>query len=70
MSVTSANSLSIPRLREWAAVLVVIVIVCAPVAQLQDVLTNLIALSAVLVCGSAVSAVSGRRPRTTGWTTG
>lgn len=65
MSVTSANSPSIPRPRGWAAVLVVIVVVYVPVAQIQDVLTNLIALSAVLVCGSAVSAVSARRPRTT-----
>ncbi|WGD40732.1 hypothetical protein [Streptomyces cathayae] len=63
MSVTSANSLSIPRLRDRAAVLVVIVVVYVPVAQIQDVLTSLIALSAVLVCGSAVSAVSARRPQ-------
>ncbi|CAL9491793.1 hypothetical protein [Streptomyces griseomycini] len=65
MSVTSTNPLSTPRLRGWAAVLVVIVIVCGPVAQIQDVLTNLIALSAVLVCGSAVSSVSTRRPQLT-----
>ncbi|GAA2547267.1 hypothetical protein GCM10010398_38000 [Streptomyces fimbriatus] len=65
MSVTSANPLSIPRPRDWAAVLVVIVVVYAPLAQLQDVLTSLIALSAVLVCGSAVNAVSARRPQTT-----
>lgn len=65
MSVTSANRLSIPRLRDWTAVLVVIVVVYVPAAQIQDVLTNLIALSAVLVCGSAVSAVSARRSRTT-----
>ncbi|GAA3498157.1 hypothetical protein GCM10019016_052600 [Streptomyces prasinosporus] len=63
MSVTSTNPLSVPRLREGVAVLVVIVVVCVPVAQIQDVLTSLIALSAVLVCGSAVNAVSARRPR-------
>ncbi|WP_081240665.1 hypothetical protein [Streptomyces viridosporus] len=65
MSVIPANPLPIPRPRHWAAVLVVIVVVCVPVAQIQDVLTDLIALSAVLVCGSAVSAGSARRPRTT-----
>lgn len=64
MSMTSANPRSIPRPRDWTAVLVVIVVVCVPVTQLQDVLTNLIALSAVLVCGSAVLAVSARRPQT------
>ncbi|MFC1228487.1 hypothetical protein [Streptomyces sp. Sce081] len=67
MRVTSANPPSIPRPRDRAAVLVVIVVVvvCFPVSQIQDVLTNLIALSAVLVCGSAVSAVSARQPQTT-----
>ncbi|WP_437034558.1 hypothetical protein [Streptomyces sp. enrichment culture] len=40
-------------------------VVYAPMAQIQDVLTNLIALSAVLVCGSAVNALSARRPQTT-----
>ncbi|WP_055694333.1 hypothetical protein [Streptomyces prasinopilosus] len=67
MSVTSANPSSLPRLRDRAAVLVVIVVVVVyfPATQIQDVLTHLIALSAVLVCGSAVNAVSPRRPRTT-----
>ncbi|MFJ4618077.1 hypothetical protein [Streptomyces sp. NPDC088812] len=64
MSVTPTNPLSIPRLRDWTTVLVVILVVYGPVAQLQDVLTSLIALSAVLVCGSAVSAASARRPQT------
>ncbi|MFH8655228.1 hypothetical protein [Streptomyces afghaniensis] len=40
-------------------------IVYAPAAQIQDVLTSLIALSAVLVSGSAVTAVSASRPQTT-----
>ncbi|MGY3203015.1 hypothetical protein [Streptomyces sp. TE5632] len=65
MSVTSANPPSFPRLRGRPAVLVVIVVIYVPAAQIQDVLTNLIALSAVLVCGSAVSAVSARRPQAT-----
>ncbi|MET8113545.1 hypothetical protein [Streptomyces prasinus] len=67
MNMASVNPPSLPRLRDRAAALVVIVIVVVyfPGTQLQDVLTSLIALSAVLVCGSAVNAVSTRRPRTT-----
>ncbi|WP_279629944.1 hypothetical protein [Streptomyces africanus] len=37
-------------------------IVYAPAAPVQDILTSLIALSAVLVSGSAVQAVAGGRP--------
>ncbi|MET9757981.1 hypothetical protein ABZ016_02835 [Streptomyces sp. NPDC006372] len=65
MSVVPIRSvLSIARPRDWAALLVVIVIVYAPAAQIQDILTSLIALSGVLVSGSAVRAVSARQPQT------
>ncbi|GAA2271710.1 hypothetical protein GCM10010234_02810 [Streptomyces hawaiiensis] len=65
MSVVPTRSvLSIARPRDWAALLVVIVIVYAPAAQIQDILTSLIALSGVLVSGSAVRAVSARQPQT------
>ncbi|GAP48236.1 predicted protein [Streptomyces azureus] len=57
--------LSIARPKGWAALLIVIVIVYAPAAQIQDILTSLIALSGVLVSGSAVRAVSARQPQTT-----
>ncbi|MGX1566200.1 hypothetical protein [Streptomyces sp. NPDC055506] len=50
--------MSIARPRNWAALLIVIVIVYAPAAQIQDILTGLTALSAVLVSGTAVRAVS------------
>jgi hypothetical protein len=64
MSVVPTRSvLSIARPRDWAALLVVIVIVYAPAAQIQDILTSLIALSGVLVSGSAVRAVSARQPQ-------
>lgn len=64
MSVTPTRSvLSIARPRDWAALLIVIVIVYVPAAQIQDILTSLIALSGVLVSGSAVRAVSARQPR-------
>ncbi|GAA4293920.1 hypothetical protein GCM10023086_05380 [Streptomyces venetus] len=66
MSVVPTRSvLSIARPRDWAALLVVIVIVYAPAAQVQDILTSLIALSGVLVSGSAVRAVSLRQPQAT-----
>ncbi|MFB6850563.1 hypothetical protein ACFCXS_37805 [Streptomyces sp. NPDC056373] len=65
MSVVPTRSvLSIARPRDWAALLVVIVIVYAPATQIQDTLTGLIALSGVLVSGSAVKAVSARYPQT------
>lgn len=64
MSVTPTNAVSIPRPRGWAAVLVIIVVICVPAAQIEGVLTSLIALSAVLVSGAAVSAVSARLPHT------
>ncbi len=64
MSLTPTNALSIPRPRDWAAVLVVIVVIYVPASQVQDVLTNLIALSAVLVSGAAVSATSARQLQT------
>ncbi len=64
MSVTPTNPLSIPHPRDWAAVLVIIVVIYVPAAQVQGVLTNLIALSAALVSGSAVSAASARQPHT------
>ncbi|MFJ4537766.1 hypothetical protein ACIP39_17630 [Streptomyces tibetensis] len=65
MSVVPTRSvLSIARPRDWAALLVVIVIVYAPAAQIQDILTSLIALSGVLVSGAAVRAVSARPPQT------
>ncbi|MEU1004164.1 MULTISPECIES: hypothetical protein [Streptomyces] len=65
MSVVPTRSvLSIARPRDWAALLVVIVIVYAPATQIQDILTSLIALSGVLVSGSAVRAVSARHPQT------
>ncbi|MFI6008801.1 hypothetical protein ACIBAG_08200 [Streptomyces sp. NPDC051243] len=64
MSLTPTNSLSIPRPRDWAAVLVIIVIICVSAAQIEGVLTNLIALSAVLVSGTAVRAASARWPHT------
>ncbi|CAM5320984.1 hypothetical protein [Streptomyces purpurascens] len=56
--------LSIARPRDWAALLIVIVIVYAPAAQIQDILTSLIALSGVLVSGSAVRAVAERQRQT------
>lgn len=66
MTVAPTRSvLSTARPKGWAALLIVIVIVYAPAAQIQDILTSLIALSAVLVSGSAVRAVSARRPLTT-----
>ncbi|MBR8642805.1 hypothetical protein KEF29_34600 [Streptomyces tuirus] len=66
MTVAPTRSvLSDARPKGWAALLIVIVIVYAPAAQIQDVLTSLIALSAVLVSGSAVRAVSERQPQTT-----
>ncbi|MCT9139327.1 hypothetical protein [Streptomyces violarus] len=55
---------SIARPKDWAALLIVIVIVYAPAAQIQDLLTSLIALSGVLVSGSAVRALAERQPRT------
>ncbi|MFI6376878.1 hypothetical protein [Streptomyces sp. NPDC050546] len=59
MTVAPTRSVvSIARPRNWAALLIVIVIVYAPAAQIQDILTGLTALSAVLVSGSAVRAVS------------
>ncbi|MFF7309773.1 hypothetical protein [Streptomyces sp. NPDC008137] len=65
MTVAPTRSvLSIARPRDWASLLIVIVIVYAPAAQIQDVLTGLIALSAVLVSGSAVRALSVPQPRT------
>jgi hypothetical protein len=64
MSVTPTRPLSIPGPREWPAVLVVIVVIYVSGAQAQNMLTSLIALSAVLVCGSAVSAASARQPHT------
>jgi hypothetical protein len=57
--------LSIARPKDWAALVIVIVIVYAPAAQIQDILTSLIALSGVLVSGSAVRAVSARQPQPT-----
>ncbi|CAM5496127.1 hypothetical protein ACH4HG_25880 [Streptomyces coeruleorubidus] len=66
MSVAPTRSvLSIARPKGWAALLIVIVIVYTPAAQIQDILTSLIALSGVLVSGSAVRAVSARQPQTT-----
>ncbi|MFE5895313.1 hypothetical protein [Streptomyces sp. NPDC056468] len=66
MSVAPTRSvLSIARPKDWAALVIVIVIVYAPAAQIQDILTSLIALSGVLVSGSAVRAVSARQPQTT-----
>jgi hypothetical protein len=59
------SALAIARPRNWAALLIVIVIVYAPAAPIQDILTSLIALSAVLVSGSAVQAVSAGRPGAT-----
>ncbi|MEU8847491.1 MULTISPECIES: hypothetical protein [unclassified Streptomyces] len=65
MSVAPTRSvLSIARPKDWAALVIVIVIVYAPAAQIQDILTSLIALSGVLVSGSAVRAVSARQPQT------
>ncbi|EFL32123.1 predicted protein [Streptomyces viridochromogenes DSM 40736] len=61
----SVLSIARPRPRDWAALLVVIVIVYAPAAQIQDILTSLIALSGVLVSGSAVRALSVRQPQAT-----
>ncbi|MEJ8669243.1 MULTISPECIES: hypothetical protein [unclassified Streptomyces] len=55
----------VTRPRNWAALLIVIVIVYVPATQIQDILTSLIALSGVLVSGSAVRAVSARQPQTT-----
>lgn len=57
--------LTIARPKDWAALLIVIVIVYVPAAQIQDILTSLIALSGVLVSGSAVRALSARQPQTT-----
>ncbi|QWB24246.1 hypothetical protein KJK29_17505 [Streptomyces koelreuteriae] len=66
MTVAPTRSVvSIARPRSWAALLIVIVIVYGPAAQIQDVLTGLIALSAVLVSGSAVRAVSAPRRQMT-----
>ncbi|GAA2588951.1 hypothetical protein GCM10011428_72290 [Streptomyces violaceus] len=56
--------LSIARPKDWAALLIVIVIVYAPAAQIQDILTSLIALSGVLVSGSAVRALAERQRQT------
>ncbi|MBB3078040.1 hypothetical protein [Streptomyces violarus] len=56
--------MSIARPKDWAALLIVIVIVYAPAAQIQDILTSLIALSGVLVSGSAVRAVAERQRQT------
>ncbi|MFC9681530.1 hypothetical protein [Streptomyces sp. NPDC056948] len=62
MTVAPTRSvLSIARPRDWAALLIVIVIVYAPAAQIQDILTSLIALSGVLVSGSAVRAMAERQ---------
>jgi hypothetical protein len=67
MSVAPIRSaLPITRPRNWAALLIVIVmVVYVPATQIQDILTSLIALSGVLVSGSAVRAVSARQPQTT-----
>ncbi|MFB9541835.1 hypothetical protein ACWKT3_35345 [Streptomyces violaceus] len=56
--------MSIARPKDWAALLIVIVIVYAPAAQIQDILTSLIALSGVLVSGSAVRALAERQRQT------
>ncbi|MGI5427307.1 hypothetical protein [Streptomyces sp. CA-179760] len=62
MTVAPTRSVvSIARPRNWAALLIVIVIVYAPAAQVQDILTGLTALSAVLVSGSAVRAMAERQ---------
>ncbi|MFC8090959.1 hypothetical protein [Streptomyces sp. NPDC057301] len=66
MSVAPIRSaLPVTRPKDWAALLIVIVIVYVPATQIQDILTSLIALSGVLVSGSAVRAVSARQPQTT-----
>jgi hypothetical protein len=55
---------SITRPTTWTRVLVIIVVIYLPTTQLQEVLTSLIALAAVLVSGSAVSAMSARQAQT------
>ncbi|MCZ4605029.1 hypothetical protein O3S80_15025 [Streptomyces sp. Lzd4kr] len=65
MTVAPTRSvLSIARPKDWAALLIVIVIVYVPATQIQDILTSLIALSGVLVSGSAVRALAARQPQT------
>ncbi|PBC64150.1 hypothetical protein BKI49_10715 [Streptomyces sp. Tue6028] len=66
MSVTPSNRLSIADPRDWVVVLVVIVVIYVPHAQLQGVLTNLIAMSAAMASGSAVSVASARRSQAAG----
>lgn len=64
MSVTPTGTpLSIAPPRNWAAVLVVIIVIYVPAAPIQDFLSSLTTLSAVLVAGSAVRAVTARRPQ-------
>ncbi|MFI8072179.1 hypothetical protein ACIF85_25815 [Streptomyces sp. NPDC086033] len=63
MSVTPTRPVSTPHPRDWV-ILVIIVIICVSAAQIEGVLTNLIALSAVLVSGAAVRTTSTRRPHT------
>ncbi|RSM86170.1 hypothetical protein DMH25_43710 [Streptomyces sp. WAC 01325] len=65
MTVAPTRSvLTIACPKDWAVPLIVIVIVYVPATQIQDILTSLIALSGVLVSGSAVRAVAARQPQT------
>jgi hypothetical protein len=62
MSVTPTSSaLSITRPKDWATVLVIIVVVCVPTTEIQSILASVIAMLAVLVSGSAVNAVAPRQ---------
>lgn len=64
MSVTPTDpTLSITRPRNWAAILVVIIVIFIPTAPIQDFLSTLTVLYAILVAGSAVQAVSAQRPQ-------
>ncbi|CAM5539858.1 hypothetical protein SAFG77S_06354 [Streptomyces afghaniensis] len=60
--IPTAPTLSITRPKDWATVLVIIVVVCVPTAEIQSVLASMIALAAVLVSGSTVKAVAARQP--------
>ena len=63
MSLTPTDpALSTTWPRDWPTALVVIIVICVPAAQIQDFLTSLALLPAVLFAGSAVRTPAARQP--------
>lgn len=61
----NGSALPITRPKGWATVLVIIVVVYVPAAEIQSILASMIALAAVVVSGSAVKAVAAQRSQPT-----